>query len=409
MSVPMFGSDEFRALFPALTQVHNNYPLVYFDNAATTLKPKSMVDAVSHFYLYDSANVHRGSHFLSDRATTQFEEGRVAVQKFLGASKSNEIVFTKGTTDAINLVAHQFVLPKLKPDDEILITEMEHHSNLVPWQMIAEASGAKIKYIPLRVDGALDLEKLDGLLSAKVKFVAMTAVSNTLGTVNPVKAIAERAHSVGAYLLVDAAQAVAHQSVSVIDWGCDFLVFSAHKIFGPTGIGVLWGRLDLLEGMGPEQGGGGMIREVTYAKTTYGDVPFRFEAGTPHIAGVVGLHAALRFVTECGLESIANYEHELLVYATRALKEIKGLKIYGEAENKGPIISFLLEGVHPSDLGMILNQFGVAVRVGHHCTEPLMKKWNIPGTVRASFAPYNNKREIDHFISAINEAKKILC
>lgn len=397
-----------RADFPALTQKFHGKELVYLDSAATTLKPQQVVDRIAKFYLYESANVHRGAHSLSDLATTHFENARKGIADFIGSATTEEIVFVRGTTEGINLVAQTYGATQLKSGDQILITEMEHHANIVPWQMFAEKTGAQVIAVKVLDNGELDLEDYKNKLSKKTKIVAFTACSNTLGTVNDAKLLTKLAHEVGAKVLIDGAQIVSQTAVNVQDIGCDFFVFSAHKLFGPFGFGVLYGKREILDQMPPYQGGGSMIAQVTFEKTTYNDVPFRFEAGTPHVEGAIGLHAAIDYVKAIGFNAIHEWEMGILNSATQKLKEIPGLVVVGEAANKGALISFNLKGAHHSDVGQILDQAGVAVRAGHHCTQPLMARWGVPGTVRASFSIYNNHNDVDTLIKAVIKARELL-
>ncbi|MEN0058231.1 MAG: cysteine desulfurase [Bdellovibrio sp.] len=399
---------DIRREFPALTQKVHGKPLVYLDSAATTLKPRAVIDRIGHFYSYETSNVHRGAHYLGDVATQAFESARIASAQFLQAVRTEEIVFVRGTTEGINLVAHSWGRSNLHAGDEILITEMEHHGNIVPWQMIAEEKGAKVVAAAVLENGELDLEDFKKKLSSRTKMVAFTACSNVLGTNNNMKLLTKWAHEVGARVLIDGAQIVSQTAVNVQDINCDFFVFSAHKIFGPFGFGVLYGKKEILDSMPPYQGGGSMIAKVSLEGTTFNEVPFRFEAGTPHVEGAVGLHAALKFVNEVGLEKIHAYEMDLLQEATQKLLAIPDVKIFGLARDKGPIISFNLKGAHHSDVGQILDREGVAVRAGHHCTQPLMARLGVPGTVRASFSVYNNHEDIDALIKAVVKAREML-
>lgn len=399
---------EIRNQFPALGQKVHGKRLAYLDSAATTLKPQAVIDRITQFYSFETSNVHRGAHYLGDVATQAFESARQRVAQFLGASSAEEIVFVRGTTEGVNLVAHSWGQTHLKAGDEILITEMEHHGNIVPWQMLAERVGAKVLAARILDNGELDVEDFKAKLSSKTKMVAFTACSNVLGTNTDMKKLTALAHDVGAKVLIDGAQIVSQVKVNMQDIGCDFFVFSAHKLFGPFGQGVVFGRKEILETMSPYQGGGSMIAKVTLEKTTYNDVPFRFEAGTPHVEGAVGLHAAIDFVENIGFEKIHNYEMELLKTATAKLLAIPDVKIFGTAANKGPIISFNLKGAHHSDVGQILDQEGVAVRAGHHCTQPLMARFGIPGTVRASLSVYNNHEDIDALVKAVAKAREML-
>ncbi|MEK2643824.1 aminotransferase class V-fold PLP-dependent enzyme [Bdellovibrio sp. BCCA] len=397
-----------RNEFPALTQKVHGKKLAYLDSAATTLKPQSVIDRITQFYSFETSNVHRGAHYLGDVATQAFESARHKVADFLGARQTEEIIFVRGTTEGVNLVANSWGGTHLKEGDEILITEMEHHGNIVPWQMVAERMGAKVLAAKILENGELDLEDFKSKLSKKTKMVAFTACSNVLGTNTDMTLLTKLAHEVGAKVLIDGAQIVSQTKVDVKAIDCDFFVFSAHKLFGPFGQGVVYGKREILDGMSPYQGGGSMIAKVTVEKTTYNDVPFRFEAGTPHVEGAVGLHAAIDFVERIGFENIHTYEMELLKEATAKLQAIPDLRIFGTAANKGPIISFNLKGAHHSDVGQILDQDGVAVRAGHHCTQPLMARFGIPGTVRASFSVYNNHEDIDALVKAVVKAREML-
>jgi len=400
--------EQIRSQFPQLQTKINNKQLVYLDNAATTLKPKVMIDAIAEYYAHEVANVHRGVHTLSEMGTRHFESTRVSVQKLINAKETHEVIYTKGTTESLNLLAQSFGKAFLKPGDEILISLMEHHSNIVPWQMIAEVTGAKIVVAPINDKGEIILSEYKKLLSQKTKIVSISHISNTLGTVNPIKEMIQDAHNVGAKFCVDAAQSIAHIKVDVQDLDCDFLVFSAHKVFGPNALGFLYGKEELLNLMPPYQGGGAMISEVTFEKTTYNILPNKFEAGTPAIAEIIAFKHSIDFMNEIGLEAIANREQELLVYATSKIKTIKGIRILGEAQVKSAVITFLLEGVHSHDLGTILDKEGVAIRTGHHCTQPLLKRFNCTSAARASFAFYNTKEEIDLFINALVKARDLL-
>jgi cysteine desulfurase/selenocysteine lyase len=400
-------AERVRADFPILRQTVHGKPLVYFDNAATSQKPQAVIDAICGFYTRDCANIHRGVHLLSQRATEGYEESRGKVQRFLGAAAAHEIVFVRGATEGINLVAQSFVRPRLAPGDELLITAMEHHSNIVPWQMIEEEKGARLRVAPIDDRGDLILEEFERLLGPRTRFVSVTHVSNALGTVNPVNEIVRMAHARNVPVLVDGAQAAPHAAVDVRQLDCDFYVFSGHKVYGPTGIGVLYGKAALLESMPPYQGGGDMISSVTFEKTTYNTLPYKFEAGTPHIAGVIGLGAALDYVQGIGLENIAAHEGELLCYATGAVSTIPGLRIIGTARRKTGVLSFVLEGVHPHDVGTILDQEGIAVRTGHHCAQPVMARFGVPATTRASFAMYNTVEEVDALVHGLHKVREI--
>lgn len=399
--------NQLRQDFPVLSQKVNGHPLVYFDNAATSQHPKAVIEAMDQFYYHDNANVHRGIHALSERATHAFEAARIKVQHFIGAKSSQEIIFTRGTTEAINLVAQSYGRTTLKPGDEVLISYMEHHANIVPWQMVCEQTGAVLKVIPINHAGELLLDDIDNLINPRTKIVAITHVANSLGTINDLPPIIKRAHDVGAKVLIDGAQAVPHMHVDVSALDCDFYCFSAHKIYGPTGIGVLYGKAALLKQMPPYQGGGSMIKTVSFAKTTYQDIPHKFEAGTPAIAEAIGLGAAIDYITHVGLDNIAAHEHALLDYATAQVQTVPGLTIIGTAKHKASILSFIMEGIHPHDISTILDKYGIAIRAGHHCTMPLMEFYQVAATARASFAFYNTHAEIDAFIAALKHAREI--
>lgn len=402
-----FSVREIREQFPALRQLIYGKNLIYFDNGATSQKPQVVLDAINKYYSKDNANIHRGVHFMSQKATTEYEEARQIIQKYLNAKKSEEIIFTKGTTDGINLVAFSFG-ELLKEGDEILITAMEHHSNIVPWQMLCERKGLKLKVAPINKKGELIIEEFDKLLSNKTKLVAVTHISNTLGTINPVKELTQKAHAVGAKILIDGAQSIQHMPVDVRDLDCDFYVFSSHKVFGPTGIGVLYGKEDLLDRLPPYQGGGDMISRVTFERTTYNELPFKFEAGTPHIAGGICLGEAIKFLSGLDIEAVMRHEKELADYAQDMLDTFEGVQIIGEAKKKTSVVSFVHEDIHPFDIGTLLDKQGIAVRTGHHCTQPLMDFFGIPGTVRASFAFYNTRQEVDTFIEAVERSIQML-
>jgi len=405
---PRITDAEIRDQFPLLHQKLGKYDLVYLDNAATTQKPQSVIDAIAHYYTRDNANIHRGVHQIATRATEAFEASRESVQRFLNAAHKEEIVFTSGTTDAINLVAQTWGRADLMPGDEIVVSEMEHHSNIVPWQMLAKEKGAILKVIPVTENGEWNLESLDALIGSRTKLIAVNHVSNALGTINPVHEVVSRARKVGACVLLDGAQAVSHFPVDVQALDCDFYCFSAHKLYGPTGIGVLYGRRQILEAMPPWKGGGEMIYRVSFSGTTYNKPPYKFEAGTPHIEGVIGLGAAVDFVRSLGWNAIHQRESELLQAATERLLGIDGLRIYGTSSRKVGVISFLVEGIHPYDLGTLLDNQGIAVRTGHHCTQPLWERYSVPGTVRASFAPYNTLQEVDVFTTALRKSIEML-
>ncbi|MBI1955134.1 MAG: cysteine desulfurase [Acidobacteria bacterium] len=396
-----------REDFPILkTRVYGK-PLVYLDSAATSQKPQVVLDALERFYTQECANVHRGLHWLSEQATQDYEEARVKIQRFLGAADAREIIFVRGTTEAINLVAHSYGQKYVRAGDEILITAMEHHSNIVPWQILCEEKGARLRVAPINDAGELILEEFEKLLNSRTRLVAVGHVSNALGTVNPVRQIIEMAHAYNVPVLVDGAQAVPHRKVNLRELDCDFYAFSGHKLYGPTGVGVLYGKARWLEEMPPYQGGGDMISAVTFAKTTYNSLPYKFEAGTPHIAGGIGLGAAVDYISEVGMDRVAAYEHELLAYATRQVSRIPGLRIIGTAREKAGVLSFVLEGLHPHDIGTILDREGIAVRAGHHCAMPVMERFGVPATTRASFACYNTKEEVDALVAGIEKVKEV--
>jgi cysteine desulfurase/selenocysteine lyase len=397
-----------RHLFPILNRKVKGKNLVYFDNAATSQKPIQVIDALVHYYTHYNANIHRGLHTLADEATAAYEAARVAVQEFIGATFHEEIIFTKGTTESINLVASSWGSAFLQRGDEIIISSLEHHANIVPWQMIAEEKGAILKVIPMDDNGRLDMGAYSNMLSDKTKFVSIVHVSNALGIINPVEEIIALAHEKNALVLLDGAQSSVHLDIDVKKLDCDFYVFSGHKIYGPTGVGVLYGKRALLEKMPPFLGGGEMIKEVTFEKTTYNELPFKFEAGTPNIADVIVMKPAIEFINKYGKSNIRAHEEELLVFATSKLKEIEGLKIIGDVENKVSVISFVIEGVHPQDLAILLDNQGIAVRTGHHCAQPLMQRLGIVGTTRVSFAAYNTLAEIDVLIAALHKSLKML-
>ena len=404
----MIDIDAVRAQFPALHQDVYGKPLVYLDSGATSQKPAAVLSAMDDYYRRDNANVHRGVHALSARATAAFEDARAAVRDFLGAADAREIVFVRGTTEAINLVANSWGRAALRPGDEIVLSGMEHHADIVPWQLVAAATGAVIRPIPIADDGTLDLDAYAALLSPRVKLVGLVHVSNALGTVNPVAQMTAMAHAVGARVLVDGAQATLHVPVDVAALGCDFYAFSGHKVYGPTGIGALWARRSLLEEMPPWQGGGEMIRHVTFEETVYAGVPAKFEAGTPNIAGAIGLAAALRWLTALGREAAFAHEDALLRYGTARLTAIPGLRLIGTAPQKVGVLGFVLDGIHPHDVGTILDQHGVAVRTGHHCAQPVMARFGVPATTRASLAVYNTTAELDRLGEAVEAAIRLL-
>jgi cysteine desulfurase/selenocysteine lyase len=400
--------NKIREDFPILRREVNGKPLVYFDNGASSQKPQLVIDTINKYYSYENSNIHRGIHTLSQEATNAYEEARKKVQHFIEAKHEHEIIFTSGTTGSINLVASSFGKKYLKKGDEIIISTMEHHSNIVPWQMICEEKQAILKVIPINDKGELVMDEFKKLLSPKTKLVAITHVSNTLGTINPIKEIIKLAKAAGAFVLIDGAQAVPHTKINVQDLDCDFYAFSGHKMLGPTGVGILYGKENILNDLPPYQGGGDMIKTVTFEKTTYNELPHKFEAGTPNIVGGIGLGVAIDYMNSVGIDKIEAYEHELLTYATEQIKQIEGVRIIGEAEKKASVLSFVVEGTHPSDIGMIIDKLGVAIRTGHHCTEPLMNRLNVPGTARASFAFYNTFEEIDIFIAALKRAVTML-
>ena len=403
----MLDINKIRQDFPILSRTIYGKPLVYFDNGATTQKPRCVVEKIDEMYYSLNANVHRGVHFLSQAATDEHEASRVTVQKFLNAKSPNEIVFTRGTTEAINLVASSFCRAFCNAGDEILITAMEHHANIVPWQLQGDITGVKLQVAPINAAGELMMEEFEKKISPKTKLIAVTHISNVLGTINPVEKIIEMAHKHDIPVLIDAAQSVQHTVVDVQKLYCDFLVFSSHKIYGPTGVGVLYGKEKWLDAMPPYQGGGEMIASVSFEKTTFNELPFKFEAGTPDFVGTTALATALNYVSDIGIDNIAQYEHELLEYATERLLAIPNLRIYGNARQKCSLISFLIDGIHPYDMGMLLDKMGIAVRTGHHCAEPLMRELSIDSTVRASFAFYNTKGEIDRLVEGIERIRKM--
>ena len=406
ISIP-FDVSRIRTDFPTLHRTVNGKDLIYFDNGATSQKPKVVIDAITEYYTNNNANIHRGVHFLSQLATAQYEDARIIIQKYINAPLSEEVLFTKGTTDSINLVANS--LGELFTEgDEIIISAMEHHSNIVPWQMLCERKGCILKVIPINEAGELIMDEFDKLLSTKTKLVSITHISNTLGTINPIEEIIEKTHNIGGYVLIDGAQSIQHIKIDVQALDCDFFAFSAHKVFGPTGIGILYGKKEILNQMPPYQGGGDMIAKVTFEKTTYNELPHKFEAGTPNISGGICLGTAISYLSEFDLGAIHAHETELANYAEEKLLEFDGLRIIGTAEKKTSVVSFVVDGIHPFDLGTLLDKQGIAVRTGHHCTQPLMEFYQIPGTVRASFAFYNTKEEIDVFIRAMERSLNML-
>ncbi len=403
-----FDLASIRKDFPILDQSVNGAPLVYFDNAATTQKPQLVMDALQHYYKKDNANIHRGLHTLAERATSGYELTRKKLAEFLHAPSSDQIIFTSGTTAGINLVAQTFGRANFKTGDVILVSNLEHHSNIVPWQMIAQETGAEVQVIPVDDLGVLNIAAYQSLLSPKVKLVAVNHVSNAIGTINPIKQMIELAHQVGAKVLIDGAQSVAHFEIDVQEYDMDFLAFSAHKLFGPTGVGVLYGKRELLEAMPPYQGGGEMIKEVSFSGTTYNELPYKFEAGTPNIADVYAFGFALDYLKSLPKNAVWDQEKALLDYATEQLSQIDGLRIVGQAPEKIAVVSFVIDGVHPQDIGVLLDKFGVAIRTGHHCAQPLMARYELVGTCRASFAFYNTKEEIDLFVKALKRCIMML-
>ncbi len=403
-----FDVEKVRQDFPILDQMVHDKPLVYLDNGATTQKPLSVIDAISNYYKKDNSNVHRGAHVLSDRATIAFEDARKTVQTFLNAQHSQEIIWTRGTTESINLVAQSFGLKFIDAGDEIIVSAMEHHANIVPWQMLCERTGAVLKVIPVNDAGELDMQAFSEMLNDKVKMVSVVHVSNALGTVNPVAQIIEQAHKVGAKVLIDGAQSVAHFEIDVQALDADFYAFSGHKVFGPTGIGCLYGKKELLDAMPPILGGGEMIEKVSFAGTTYQGLPFKFESGTPNISGAIGLDAALKYLMALDRKGMSEHEDDVLNYAHEKAKACEHIRLVGTAQNKAGVLSFLLEGAHPSDVGMLLDQQGIAVRTGHHCAMPIMDQYKIPGTARASFSIYNTREDVDALFTAIEKVKTFL-
>jgi cysteine desulfurase/selenocysteine lyase len=405
---PGIDIEKIRADFPILSRKVNGKQLIYFDNGATAQKPQQVIDSLNHYYAYQNANIHRGVHTLSRDITIAYENARATIQKHLNAQQAYEIIFTKGTTDAINLAAASFGKKYISEGDEIIVSTMEHHSNILPWQQVCEERGAVLKVIPINEAGELVMDEYKKLLSNKTRIVAITHVSNTLGTINPVKEIVALAHNKNIPVLVDGAQAVPHLKVDVKELDCDFYCFSAHKVFGPTGVGILYGKEKWLNELPPYQVGGGTIKTVSFEKTEYADLPQKFEAGTPDIAGGLGLAAAIDYINEIGLNTISTYEHELLVYATQELQKLNGVKIIGSSKEKAAVLSFVVDGIHPFDIGTLLDQMGIAVRTGHHCTQPLVAFYCVPGTVRVSFAFYNTKQEVEVFVKGLEKAITML-
>ena len=402
-----FDVSRIRNDFPILAQQVHGKPLVYLDNAATSQKPQSVLDALNRYYTTENSNIHRGIHYLSEQATADYEESRSKIRRLVNASDDREIIFVRGTTEGINLVAGSYGRANVGEGDEVIISAMEHHSNIVPWQILCQERGAHLRVVPMNDDGELLVDEYDRLLGPRTRLVSMVHVSNSLGTINPIRRVIEMAHSRGVPVLVDGAQSAPHMNVDVQDLDCDFFAFSGHKLYGPTGIGVLYGKADLLESMPPYQGGGDMIKSVSFEKTTYNSLPYKFEAGTPNIAGTIGLGAAVDYVSSIGLENIESYEHELLEYGTKALSSISGLRLIGTARKKAGILSFVLDGVHPHDIGTILDSEGIAVRTGHHCTQPVMERFGIPATARASLAFYNTRDEIDALVKGIDKIMEV--
>ena len=396
-----------RADFPVLHQMVNGKPLVYLDNASTSQKPQAVIESLVQYYSADNSNVHRGVHTLSQRATDHYEEARTKVRKFLNAESDQEIIYVRGTTEGINLVAYSFGRQNVGESDEIIVSAMEHHSNIVPWQILCQERGAHLKVIPINDQGELLMDEYEKLLSPRTKLVSIVHQSNALGTVNPVKQVIQVAHSRGVPVLLDGAQSVQHVPIDVRELGCDFFAFSGHKLYGPTGIGVLYGRAEMLDSMSPYQGGGEMIKSVTFERTIYNDLPHKFEAGTPDIAGAIGLGAAIDYVSNLGMANIQAYEHELLKYGTECLSSIEGLRIIGTAREKAGVLSFVMEGIHPHDIGTILDTEGIAVRTGHHCAQPIMDRFEVPATARASLGLYNTKEEIDALVKGIDRAIEV--
>jgi cysteine desulfurase / selenocysteine lyase len=402
-----FDVDTIRKDFPILNQLVHGKPLVYLDNAATSQKPAAVIEAMTRYYSADNSNIHRGVHLLSERATKEYEEARVKVQGFINAAQAKEIIFVRGTTEAINLVTNSYGRANVKTGDEVLITAMEHHSNIVPWQLLCEEKGARLRVVPINDDGELILEEFEKLLNERTKIISVAHISNALGTINPIRGLVEIAHRHNIPVMIDGAQAAPHTKIDVQELDCDFYAFSGHKVYGPTGIGVLYGKASLLDAMAPYQGGGDMIASVTFEKTTYNVLPYKFEAGTPNIAGTIGLGAAIDYVNQIGLERIANYEEELLAYGTEALSQIPKLRLIGTANEKAGVLSFVLEGVHAHDVGTILDREGIAIRTGHHCAMPVMDRFGVPATARASLAFYNTREEIDALVAGINKVQEV--
>ena len=407
MSELLTDIEAIRDQFPILKREVNGKPLIYLDNGATSQKPQSVIDAISHYYEYENSNIHRGVHTLSQDATAAYEDVRKKVQKFINAEHDHEVIFTSGTTGGINLVASSFGESLVRKGDEILITAMEHHSNIVPWQMLCERKGAHLKVLPISKEGEIDIEEFKKLIGPKTELISLVHVSNSLGTINPIKEMIDIAHAQNIPVMIDGAQAIHHIPVDVQELDCDFYVFSAHKMYGPTGVGILYGKEELLNDMAPWQGGGDMIKNVTFEKTTYNDLPHKFEAGTPNIAGGIALGAAIDFINSIGFEFIHAQEAELSRFAVSQLRDIKGLRFIGTAKERAGLVSFVLDGIHPYDTGVILDKLGIAVRTGHHCTQPVMNFFEVPGTVRASFAVYNTKQEVIRLVEGIDRVKRM--
>jgi len=393
--------------FPILSKEVNNKPLIYLDNASTTQKPASVIDEIQEYYECTNSNIHRGVHHLSQKATEEYEEARTKIQKFIGAKSSKEIIFVRGATEAVNLVANSYVNPLLSEGDNIIISHMEHHANIVPWQLIAKQKNIDIKVIPINEKGELVVAELDNLIDKQTKFISLNHVSNSLGTVNPIEELIQKAHQNNIRIMIDGAQAVQHMKVNVTDLDVDFYCFSGHKMYGPTGIGILYGKKEILDKMEPYQGGGDMIKSVTFEKTIYNDVPHIFEAGTPNIVGAIGLGKAIDFIEKTTLEKIEEHEMDLLNYATQKISKIEGVRIIGTSENKASVISFVMDGIHPHDIGTIMDNLGIAIRAGHHCTQPVMDFYDIPATARASFAIYNTKEDVDKLVEGIEKTKEV--
>jgi len=393
--------------FPILSKEVNNKPLIYLDNASTTQKPASVIDEIQEYYECTNSNIHRGVHHLSQKATEEYEEARKKIQTFIGARSSKEIVFVRGATEAVNLVANSYVNPLLSEGDNIIISHMEHHANIVPWQLIAKQKNVEIKVVPINEKGELVIKELDNLIDKQTKFISLNHVSNSLGTINPVEKLIKKAHQNNIRIMIDGAQAVQHMKVNVTDLDVDFYCFSGHKMYGPTGIGILYGKKEILDEMEPYQGGGDMIKSVTFEKTIYNDVPHIFEAGTPNIVGAIGLGKAIDFIKDTTIEKIEEHEMDLLNYATKKISNIDGVRIIGTSDNKASVISFVIDGIHPHDIGTIMDNLGIAIRAGHHCTQPVMDFYDIPATARASFAIYNTKEDVDKLIEGIEKTKEV--